>query len=413
MPTALKPGQKDTASPISTPWRGIFSAFCTCLIGIGLARLAYTPLIPAIIEAHWFDASLAAYLGAANLAGYLTGALFGRKIAAHLSTTWTLRLMMLAASAAFFACAFPLDFLWFFFWRFTAGAAGGALMVLAAPTILPHIPIERRGVAGGIIFIGAGTGVVVSGVLVPLLLKIGLQETWVGLGLASLLLTLAGWTGWPRDKITLPLPASHIRVPKAGMLRALYAEYALNAAGWVPHMIFLVAFVARGMGMGVETGAIYWVLFGLGATVGPVFSGYLADRVGFGKALRIAFFLEAMAVALPAFGLGAAALAISSIVVGAFVSGTVSLVLGRITELLPHHPARQKSAWSLATASFALAQAASAYGFSYIFSESGENYELLFLIGSGAMVLALVIDIVTALTFNRMPPHGDADKSDL
>ena len=29
-------------------------------------------------------------------------------------------------------------------------------------------------------------------------------------------------------------------------LRALYAEYAVNAVGLVPHMVFLVDFVARG-----------------------------------------------------------------------------------------------------------------------------------------------------------------------
>nr|WP_244549181.1 YbfB/YjiJ family MFS transporter [Bradyrhizobium canariense] len=46
----------------------------------------------------------------------------------------------------------------------------------------------------------------------------------------------------------------------------------------MPHMIFLVDFVARGLGEGVQVGAEYWVLFGIGATAGPVLSGHLADR---------------------------------------------------------------------------------------------------------------------------------------
>ncbi len=41
---------------------------------IGLARVFYTPLLPTIIAAHWFSPADAAYLGAANLAGYLAGA---------------------------------------------------------------------------------------------------------------------------------------------------------------------------------------------------------------------------------------------------------------------------------------------------------------------------------------------------
>lgn len=58
--------------------RGTAAAgLCASLVGLGLARFAYTPLIPAIIAAKWFSPSDVVYLGAANLAGYLAGALLG------------------------------------------------------------------------------------------------------------------------------------------------------------------------------------------------------------------------------------------------------------------------------------------------------------------------------------------------
>ena len=56
------------------PWRGAIAALCALLVGIGLARFAYTPLLPALVDGNWFSTSQAAYLGAANLAGYLAGA---------------------------------------------------------------------------------------------------------------------------------------------------------------------------------------------------------------------------------------------------------------------------------------------------------------------------------------------------
>jgi predicted MFS family arabinose efflux permease len=174
----------------------------------------------------------------------------------------------------------------------------------------------------------------------------------------------------------------------------LYIEYALNAAGWVPHMIFLVDFVARGLGQGLQVGAEYWVLFGIGATVGPVLAGALADRTGFGRALRVAFTLQACGVVIPALGLGSAWLMVSSVVVGAFVTGTVPLVLGRVHELLAHHPAHRNPAWRTATVAFALFQAVAAYALSFVFTQSGGNYTLLFVIGTVAMVLALSIDLV-------------------
>ena len=133
------------AEPPAIVWRAVLSAFCTSLIGIGLARFAYTPLLPAIIGAHWFEPAAAAYLGAANLAGYLLGALSGRPLSARMPLVVVLRTMMLLATATFFACAYPVGFAWFFVWRFVAGVAGGALMVLAAPNVLPHVPASRRG----------------------------------------------------------------------------------------------------------------------------------------------------------------------------------------------------------------------------------------------------------------------------
>jgi predicted MFS family arabinose efflux permease len=397
----VKPATTDSAPHPASPWRGTLAGFSASLVGIGLARFAYTPLLPAIVGAHWFDASRAAYLGAANLAGYLAGAIFGRTLAAKTSTRSTLRAMMLLASIAFFACAWPLSFSWFFAWRFLSGVAGGALMVLAAPTVLAHVPPARRGLAGGVIFMGVGVGIVASGTLVPLLLQQGLGQTWLGLGVIALLLTAIAWRGWPTENASVASVAEHHHSLPNGTLKALYVEYALNAAGWVPHMIFLVDFVARGLGQGLQTGAQYWVLFGIGATVGPLLAGGLADRVGFGRALRVSFIIEAIAVAVPAFAPGSPWLMASSVTVGAFVTGTVPLVLGRVQEILVRHPARQSAAWQTATVGFALFQAVAAYGLSFLFSYSGGNYSLLFLIGTAAMLLAFVIDLLAALRSSR------------
>ena len=374
-------------------WRGVFSAFCASLIGIGLARFAYTPLLPAIVAAHWFPASAAAYLGAANLAGYLAGALLGRRLAARLSTPAVIKSMMVLATLTFFASAVPVSFLWFFVWRFASGLAGGVLMVLAAPAVLAHVPAAQRGRAGGMIFMGVGIGVVASGTLIPLLLKAGLGWTWVGLGGLSLLMTAMAWQGWPSDSHPgATVPGHHPHPHPFGILRALYAEYALNAAGLVPHMIFLVVFVARGLGEGLRMGALYWVLFGIGATFGPLGVGHLADKIGFRAALRLAFLIEAVAVLAPAFTHAQLALGVSSIVVGAFTPGIVPLVLGRLHELMPHHPAEQKAAWSRATVAFALFQAGGAYGLSFVFAHGG-GYGVLFVIGAAALALALAIDL--------------------
>ena len=372
-------------------WRPVASAFSAVLVGIGLARFAYTPLIPALIAAHWFTAGAVLYLGAANLSGYLAGAMLGRTMAARFSTTAVLRAMMVLATATFFACANPIDFAWFLSWRFISGLAGGALMVLAAPAVLPGIAPERRGLAVGVIFAGVGLGIAASGTLVPLLLRGGLGLTWLGLGGLALLLTAGAWRGWPEPQAREPVPASAAARRRPAALTALYMEYGLNAVGLVPHMLFLVDFVVRGLGRGMGVGADAWIVFGCGALAGPVLAGYLADRAGFRRALRIGFLIQAASVVLLAAPAGLIGIFASSLIVGAFVPGIAPLVLGRIHELTAR-PRDRQAAWSIATVAFALGQAVAAYGFSFLLTRSGD-YALLYALGAAALLSAFAIDL--------------------
>jgi predicted MFS family arabinose efflux permease len=373
-------------------WRGTFSALCALLVGIGLARFAYTPLMPALVTEGWFSAGQAAYLGAANLAGYLAGALLARTLAARTSTRFALRAGMLLASVTFFACGSPWSFAWFAVWRFAAGLSGGVLMVLAAPTVLPFVPVHRLGLAGGVIFTGVALGIAISGTLVPITLELGLMETWICLGALAVLLTALAWHGWPAA-VTDTETAKTSRPMASLPLKSLYLEYGLNAFGLVPHMVFLVAFVAQGLEQGLTTGAHYWVLFGLGAVIGPVTVGYLADRVGFLMALRLGYVLQAIFVGVLFFTDQTMVLVLSSLIMGAFVPASTTLVLGRLRELLAHDPASQTSGWRLATIAFAVGQAAGAYGLSYLFDLDGD-YTVLFGIGGAMLLLALGLNFL-------------------
>ncbi|HJU20410.1 MAG TPA: YbfB/YjiJ family MFS transporter [Stellaceae bacterium] len=389
------------------PVRATAAAFSAVLVGIGLARFGYTPLIPALIAAHWFTPAASVLLGAANLAGYLFGALGARAIARRVGVATALKAMMGLTAASFFACAFPLGFAWFFPWRVVSGLTGGGLMALAAPAVLPHLPPPRRGIAGGAIFCGVGLGIAASGTLVPLLITRGLTATWLGFGLIALALTALSWSGWPpalpdqdRGRLArIMICGRDARGPSSGAgraLRALYLEYALNAVGLVPHMIFFVDFIARGLGQGLAAGARYWVLFGIGALLGPLLAGYLGDRIGFRTALRLAFVIEAVAVALPLASVGAPALVLSSLVVGASVPGIVALVSGRTRELVPDDPHGQAAAWSLCTTAFALGMALAAYGFAALYAHNENSYALLFALAAAALLVALAVDLGAA-----------------
>jgi len=364
-----------------------------------LARFAFTPLIPELIEAHWFTASAAAYLAAVNLAGCVCGTLVGRPISARLANEHTLRLMMVLITAAFFACALPLSFAWYFAWRFLSGFAGGVVMVLVAGTILPHVPPARKGAAGGAIFLGLGLGIAGSGTIIPLLLGLGLPQTWVGLGVISVILTAASWFAWPSSKLN-PEP-SHARAPRTKQnvrfgveVRLIYLQYALMAAAAVPPMVFLVDFVARGLDQGTHLGSVFWAIYGLGAIAGPPLYGYLADRIGPASTVRLVSLI--MAVILAAFYTidNLVMLGALTAVIGTFAPGIVPLVLARVHEAITHNGTRQNIAWTRASIISASGMAVAAYAYSALFNATGGDHRLLFVTAAGLLILALLASFV-------------------
>lgn len=387
-----------TPVPGITLWHAILAGLCANLVAIGLARFAYTPLLPSLIGAHWFDVSDTVYLGAANLAGYFAGALIGRPLARRYTNRWMLRIMMVAASLAFAACGFPVSVAWFFGWRLLSGISGGIIMVLVAATIFPHVPPHRKSLASGGIFLGLGLGIAASGTLVPLLLHWGLRETWLGLALLSIILTAVSWSGWPAAAPRAPAvnpPPVALHAETNGTLRLLYGQFALMALALVPVMVFIVDYVARGLGAGASLGAGFWILYGVGAIAGPMLYGYLIDRMGSRTALRFVLLAQALATLALAGSGNFVLLAVTTVVLGTFPPGMVPLMLARIHQTLPNDHSRQAAAWGRATIVFALFQASSGYAYSYIFNASGGSHRLLFVIGAAALAAAVVAELVT------------------
>jgi len=81
---------------------------------------------------------------------------------------------------------------------------------------------------------------------------------------------------------------------------------------------------------------------------------------------------------------------------GASTPGIVPLALGRAHELAGRHPDAQRAAWRAATMAFACAQALGGYTLSYLLARTGGDYALLFELGAGSLLLALLVDVVAS-----------------
>ncbi|MCJ9713527.1 MFS transporter, partial [Bordetella hinzii] len=135
----------------------------------------------------------------------------------------------------------------------------------------------------------------------------------------------------------------------------------------------------------------FWVLYGVGAVLGPALYGMLIDRFGSTPTLRMMLLSQSAAMLALAQLQDHTALAALTLVLGTFPSGIAPTVLARIQHWLPG-AAQQTAVWSRATTAFAVLQAASAYGYSALFNQTGGQYRLIFELGAAFMGLTLLLD---------------------
>lgn len=366
---------------------------CSTFAGIGLSRFAYTPLLPELIRQSWFDAHDAVYLGAANLLGYLLGALSAHWLSERIAVRRVLGFSLLIIALSYLLCASQGRFEWFFLWRLLAGIAGAILVVVGPSLALTLSQPHARSRIGALSFTGIGLGALLSAVVVPLLMNISLAATWLtlgGLGLLAAILcdrAIAMAGSAPAATHAGNTPQQHRSGTRLVILLVITA-YALDALGFVPHTVFWVDFLAREASLGTQSASLQWAVFGTGALIGPLLAGLVARRVGLHNALILAFLINTCAIALPLLSLHFISRTLSSFLVGVMVPAIVALTSGRLAELTG--PTEHKRFWGLATAAFAAAQAASGYGMSALY-EALQTYYPLFAIGAGLLGTGLLL----------------------
>lgn len=366
------------------------------LAGIGVARFAYSALLPAIIEAEWFGASQAAYLGAANLLGYLIGAMSGHRLSERLPPRRLVALCFAGIVLSFVCCAVPGSFAWFLVWRLVSGVAGAILMVVGPSLALTTTPPERRKTVGALVFTGIGVGALLSATVVPVLLTIGPTAAWLALSVVCLLAGLIcdrALTWLPARREPPPGAAAGPAGPaRSAVVVLVIAAYALDAVGFVPHTVFWVDYLAREAGLGTGAASLQWALFGVGAILGPLLAGVAVRHLGWHRSLCLAYVIKAAAVAIPLISVAVLPRSLSSLLVGAMIPGIVALTSGRLAELVGAHD--HKRVWGQATAAFAVAQALSGYGMSGLYDQV-HTYGPLFALGSAVLAAGFVLVLLS------------------
>lgn len=381
-----------TASLQSQRFKVLLAGVFSQVLCIGVARFAYTPLLPMMQQQSWLNDADGGWLAALNYAGYMLGAVLAASIRTVYLKDTLFRIGLLLAVLSTAGMALTEHFWLWAGLRFIAGLSSSGSMLLASGLILHWLIQHRQRGELGIHFAGVGIGIVVAALAVELMLALSLnwQAQWWGFSALGAVLLVPAWRWLPRPvKPRLGDTAHHVepaRPPSRTFMRLMLPAYFCAGYGYVISATFIVAIVEREP---LLAGAGNWVfaLVGLAAAPAVMLWDLVARRIGYLGALIVAMLIQAVGIVLPAITSSLAGALLSALLYGGTFLGCVCLVLTMAGRLYPASPARLMGRMTLA------------YGTAQIFApaltgmlaESFGNYYLGLWLAGGFVTLGALL----------------------
>ncbi|WP_273841620.1 YbfB/YjiJ family MFS transporter [Rubrobacter calidifluminis] len=324
--------RKDGQAPGSA-FRPLASGILALVVAMGIGRFAYTPILPYMQKAFGLSTGQSGLLASSNYLGYLSGAALltvvpprahhhGAALRASLAAT-ALTTGLMAATGNFAV--------WLGL-RFLAGVASAGVFVLASGAVLEALRRRRGARLSGWLYSGVGIGIALSGLLVLFIGSAGSRGTgwradWVSLAVLAAVLSVVCRAWLPEGEA--PVSGASGADAERGLgrlLSLLWISYFLEGAGYIVSGTFLVKIVEDTPGLnGVGTAA--WVLVGVAAAPSTVLWAGVSSRIGYLRALCVAYPLQAAGIALPVLSGSEWAAALSAVLFGGTFMGITALVI--------------------------------------------------------------------------------------
>ncbi len=353
-----------------TARRILLAGFFSQLLCLGIARFAYTPLIP-LMSAAGLTEALAGYLAAVNYLGYFTGAALAVWLKDWRWKFYAYRAGLVFAVLSTLATAYSSDPLFWGVWRYLAGLSSAASMLLASGLILQQLAARGAKAELGLHFAGLGLGIAMVAVFVELFSAVALSwdQQWLVLGLLGLVLLIPAWHWLPAPALCLSTttPQSSSPVLPRSLLWPLFLMYFCAGYGYVVTITFIVAMASQTSEL-AKVGNWAFFALGIGAAPATLFWDRVARQIGYLASLRWALLLNALAIIVPVVWSQPLALLLSAFGFGCSFIGCVSLMLTMAGRLLPEKPAQLMGKMTLC---YGLAQIVAPAISGYLAKQSG------------------------------------------
>ena len=325
---------------------GIFSL----ILALGVARFAYTPLLPLMQQQAGLGVAAAGWLAAINYAGYLSGALIASRISSLVLKDRLYRAGMVLAIVSTVVMGLSTNVVVWALSRYVAGLTSAAAMLLGTGLIMNWLIRHNHRSELGIHFAGIGLGIAgCAGAVMLFTPWLDWREQWFAFtALGCLLLVPA--LRWLPPPDTSGLTTGGMKLqdkpPSPLYLRVFMAAYFCAGFGYVVSVTFIVAIVNQLPDL-AGWGNLVFLAIGVGAAPACFNWDLIARRTGDLNALILAAVLQIVGILLPVLVPGLWAAMLGSLLFGGTFIGMVSLVLSMAGRYYPTMPAKMMGKMTL------------------------------------------------------------------
>lgn len=385
-----------TIPPPRHAWQTITAGICALVLTVGLARFAYTPLLPVMRLDAGLTAAGGGWLATFNYLGYLAGTVLVARVGDMQLKFRFYRIGLVLAVVSTGLMGTTTDMAIWGVLRFVAGLSSTAGLLLASGLVLNWLLAHQRRPQLGLHFAGLGVGIAVSGLAAAAMAdQLASSRQWIALGTLAVVFLIPAWAWMPPPAAISSATGANAPPPPGRRWRwLLIASYFCAGVGFVVGATFIVAILVQTPAF-AGRGSWVWVLVGLTAIPSTFAWDRLSNRLGLIRALMLAYALQATSFVLPLLDGGLWAGAASAVLFGLTFAGIVSLTLTVVGRHYPHNPAK---AMATLTLSYGVAQIIAPAIAGTLARDSG-SYQ-------GALVLAAIMMVIGIVLLWCMPNNA-------
>ncbi|HQH10901.1 MAG TPA: YbfB/YjiJ family MFS transporter [Candidatus Sumerlaeota bacterium] len=296
-------------------WFILILGMLTVFNSQGLARFGYTMILPSMQEGLALSNAQAGALATGNFCGYLALALVAGVLASRFSPRRVIVISLFIVGMTMVLTGTARGMISALIWRTLTGMGSGGCFVPTMGILAAWFAKKRRGMATGLAVGGSSIGLILTGPLVPYLLRVtgenGWRWAWAIIGGCALI--FCGIVGLflrdkPQDLCLMPLgykgdndysaenkSSGWVEICKSKTVWHLAFIYSTYGFSYIIYVTFFAKYLQSEVGMTEEASGRLWLIVGWLSLGCGFLWGWVSDVLGRKQAIFIVTLLQGCA----------------------------------------------------------------------------------------------------------------------